>query len=160
MDLEKVSFEIWLHFSLSLIIIFALWWIFFAIIADREAKKGLRNGSAIQILYAFTLMAFGIFAASFSKIFINFPIQNNEYSTWIKYLFGVSLGAFLLGITLISRRLIYPKTFQNESAKFRTLTYFSIFIIFMLTFFNAIFSLTLYLASYIQVINATLFKKV
>jgi low temperature requirement protein LtrA len=152
MDLEKVSFEIWLHFSLSLIIVFALWWIFFAIIADREAKKGLRNGSTIQILYAFTLMAFGIFAASFSKIFVDFPIQNNEHSTWIKYLFGISLGAFLLGITLISRRLIYPKTFQNESAKFRTLTYFSIFIIFMLTFFNAFFSLTLYLAFFLFIL--------
>jgi low temperature requirement protein LtrA len=39
-SLKKLNGETWINFALAILIVFSLWWIFFSLIADREAKNG------------------------------------------------------------------------------------------------------------------------
>lgn len=145
-ELDNVSGTIWLQFALGLLVVFALWWIFFAVIADRDAKIGFLVSHKIQILYALTLMSLGMFSSTYSKIFKDFENLRDVHAIWIKQIFGISLSVFLLGITLISRNLEYPKNFDAEKFKFRKITYCGVVLILLVTFFNNGISLTIYLA--------------
>ena len=56
----------WLNFALAIAIVFALWWIFFTLASNREAKKGFVNATLLELLYIPTLISLGLVAASFS----------------------------------------------------------------------------------------------
>jgi hypothetical protein len=44
------------------LIVFALWWIFFSIIADRESQGGFLNANLIELTYIPTLASLGLSA--------------------------------------------------------------------------------------------------
>src|SRR6185437_7999248 len=46
----------WLQFVLAISIVFALWWLFFTIVSDRQCKDGLLNSSIFELLFIPTLI--------------------------------------------------------------------------------------------------------
>src|SRR6187399_2067984 len=59
----------WLKFSFALAIVFALWWIFFTMVSNRDAKKGFTNATLLELLYIPALISLGLIAACFHSLF-------------------------------------------------------------------------------------------
>ena len=70
--LNNVNFQIWINFGLGILIVFALWWLFFSLIADREGRKGFLNGTFVELAYIPSLMSLGMIGAAFSGLFQSF----------------------------------------------------------------------------------------
>jgi hypothetical protein len=54
---------------LPLLSVFALWWIFFTMASNRNAKKGFTNATLLELLYIPALISLGLIAACFSSLF-------------------------------------------------------------------------------------------
>lgn len=105
---------LWLCFGLGILVVFSLWWIFFALIADREVKRGLIKGQTITVLYIPALASLGIAGATFSGLIDSIDVHEvHPHLVAIKILFGTSLSVFLLSICAISRYLQYPKEYEG-----------------------------------------------
>jgi low temperature requirement protein LtrA len=143
--IKEVSTAIWLNFGLGIIIVFALWWIFFSLIADRICRKGILNGHSTELAYILTLMALGMIGASFSGLFNNYNNINNVHSLWIINIFGVSHFIFLLGITLISQFLEYPESYAKLKRLMQMILLIAACIILLLTLVHLYLSLFFYL---------------
>jgi len=115
--LEKLNAHVWFNFSLGILIVFALWWIFFALIADRESRKGFITGYLVELSYIPTLMALGMIGASFSRLFTVYENPNDPNVLWIKNIFGASFCVFLIGITIISQFMEYQEAYNNRKRK-------------------------------------------
>jgi len=96
----------WLSFALAIIIVFALWWIFFTLTSNREAKKGFANATMLELLYIPTLISLGLIAASFSRLF-----ENDIHS--LQKLFGYAIAGFLIGISLMMGLLEVPAKYHT-----------------------------------------------
>ena len=116
-ELNEVNVSVWINFGMGILIVFAFWWIFFAIIADRYTRQGFLSGQYMQLAFIPTFMALGMIGASFSRLFHNFGNSNEIYGDWIKNIFGASLCIFLTGITLISQYLVYPAAYERLKRK-------------------------------------------
>jgi len=103
-----------LYFGLGILIIFALWWIFFSTIADRECKKGMWAGNAISILYLPTLASLSMIGAAFPALMENITTRENCFSNPLQFIFGTSISLFLCCVTAISRFLIYPPEYEKS----------------------------------------------
>lgn len=116
---EEYTFLLWFYFAIGISIVFALWWIFFSLVADRESKPGFMNGEYITLLYLPTLSSLGTSAALILQLFshINDP-QGHEQSTLL-WFFAVSTGVFLLSITALTQFLEYPSKQENEKNFFK-----------------------------------------
>jgi low temperature requirement protein LtrA len=115
--LEKLNALIWINFSLGILIVFGLWWIFFALIADRESRKGFITGYFVELSYIPALMALGMIGASFSRLFAVFENPDDQNATWTKNIFGISFSIFLAGITVITHFLEYQQVFDRTKKK-------------------------------------------
>lgn len=113
-SLEKLNLKVWVLFSIGIIIVFALWWIFFILIADRESRKGFLNGYYIALSFIPTLMALGTIGATFNRLFLIFEKPEELHSAWIKNMFGISFCLFMFGITLISNFLVYTDAYEAK----------------------------------------------
>ena len=131
--LKALSFEIWVNFGLGIIIVFALWWIFFSLIADRQSRKGMLNGHLTQLSYIPTLMSLGMIGASFSGLFHNYSLTDNIHASWIKSLFGFSLVLFLTGNLTISLFLKYPADHKKAKKSLQFMLLAAAVLIFLLT---------------------------
>lgn len=100
----------WVQFVLSISIVFALWWLFFTIVSDRQCKDGLLNSSIFELLFIPTLIGLGMLGASFSDLFKYFNEPGTQ-SVWITKSFGFSISLFLLGIWAMMSFLNYQKIF-------------------------------------------------
>jgi len=103
-----------LYFGLGILIIFALWWIFFSTIADRASKKGMWAGNAISFLYLPTLASLGMVGAAFPALMENMTTRESSFSNPLQIIFGTSIGIFLCCVTAISRFLIYPPEYEKS----------------------------------------------
>lgn len=112
--LQDLSFPLWTNFALSVSIVFALWWIFFTLVSDRDCKKGILYSSILEILYIPTLMALAIIGISFDQFF-EAAMNDTHHLEQLIRIFGICLGIFLAGITAMSFLLHYP----TYSEKFR-----------------------------------------
>ncbi len=144
-DLNILNLDIWLCFGLALLIVFALWWLFFTLISDQSCKKGIIKSSLMEIIYIPTLMALGIIALSFSGLFQSFlPVQNIPMNL-VKMGFGISTAVFIGGITLLLSLLEYPPHYLAFKKKIQQLLFASIALLLTITFAELQLSLFAYL---------------
>jgi low temperature requirement protein LtrA len=108
----KGTSYIWCSFAMGILIVFALWWIFFALVADRECKHGFLSGQMFVLLYIPCLASLGIIGATFSVVLDGMMNTTPMWHT-AKLIFVVSNGLFLLSVLGISNRLIYPPEYQK-----------------------------------------------
>lgn len=97
----------WFQFALAIGIVFALWWLFFTIVSDRQCKNGLLNSSIFELLFIPALIGLGMMGASFNDLF-KFFNEPGTQSEWITKSFGFSISLFLLGIWSMVFYLKYP----------------------------------------------------
>jgi len=100
----------WLQFVLAISIVFALWWLFFTIVSDRQCKDGLLNSSIFELLFIPTLIGLGMLGASFNDLFKYFN-EPGIQAIWVTTFFGFSISLFLLGIWAMMYFLKYPDVF-------------------------------------------------
>jgi len=105
---NSLNFSVWLNFALAVSIVFALWWIFFAMTSNRNAKTGFVNATLLELLCIPTLMALGLIAARFSYLF-----DQNGTGQSPDIIFGSAMAIFLIGISLIMGLLTYAEIFNS-----------------------------------------------
>jgi len=96
----------WLNFAFAIAIVFALWWIFFTLVSNRETKKGFVNATLLELLYIPTLISLGLIAASFSGLF------DDDFQL-LQKVFGYAIAGFLFGISLMMGLLEVPGKFRT-----------------------------------------------
>lgn len=105
---DDLNFSIWLNFALAVSIVFALWWIFFALTSNRNAKTGFVNATLLELLCIPTLMSLGLIAARFSYLF-----DSTETDQSLNIVFGIAIAIFLIGVSLIMGLLVYAEIFNS-----------------------------------------------
>ncbi|MEP6514077.1 MAG: low temperature requirement protein A [Parafilimonas sp.] len=102
-DLDLTAVSTWLKFAFAIAIVFALWWIFFTMVSNREAKKGFRNATLLELLYVPALISLGLIAACFSSLF-----ETDHSNHSIQNVFGYAMTIFLISISLLMGLLENP----------------------------------------------------
>lgn len=102
--IQRLDFGMCLDFAFSLSIVFALWWIFFTLVANRQVKKGFITGTILELLYLPALIALGLMAAVFNSLF---DVQADLHA--LQWAFGISLAIFLIVICFIMQLLVLPE---------------------------------------------------
>jgi len=105
---NSLNFSVWLNFALAVSIVFALWWIFFAMTSNRNAKTGFVNATLLELLCIPALMALGLIAARFSYLF-----DQNGTGQSLDIIFGSAMAIFLIGISLLMGLLTYAEIFNS-----------------------------------------------
>lgn len=103
----------WSCLVLGIIITFALWWIFFSLIADRNSKPGYLPGYIMSVFYIPTIASLGMAGACFPGLMKDLQPATAQSAVLPHMLFGVSLSVFLVCICLISRFLVYPEQYSR-----------------------------------------------
>jgi low temperature requirement protein LtrA len=111
--IAELTVHVWLCFGLGILIVFALWWIFFSTIADRECKKGMWAGNIMSLIYIPMLASLGLVGASFPTLMENTTTNENYFSSPLQIIFGTSITIFLCCITGVSRFLIYTQEYEK-----------------------------------------------
>ncbi|MFB6343916.1 low temperature requirement protein A [Saccharicrinis sp. FJH62] len=99
---NALGFSTWLNFTLEIAIVFALWWIFFTIVAQRDAQKGFLKASLLEYLFIPLLLSLGLVAVSFTVFFDThheIPLQK----------LGYAIATFLVCIRLMMLFLVLPE---------------------------------------------------
>jgi low temperature requirement protein LtrA len=109
---QHLDTTVWINFGLGILIVFALWWVFFAALADREPKPGFLVSNLISIGYIPTLAALGMVGAAFSGI-LESATGHGHHHEEVSRIYGVSLAVFLFGIAFISRYFHYPPLYAQ-----------------------------------------------
>lgn len=109
--LPELNFATWLCFGLGILIVFALWWIFFSLIADRECRHGMWAGNTMALTYIPTLASLGMVGAAFPSLLEHAMQEHDGFSSSLQIIYGVSVAVFLCCISLISRFLVYPEDY-------------------------------------------------
>ena len=105
-DMHVADFSTWLNFAFAIAVVFILWWIFFTLVSNREAKKGFVNATLLELLYIPTLISLGMIAASFSGLF-----DATHHS--LQKVFAYAIAGFLIGISLMMGLLEVPGKFST-----------------------------------------------
>jgi low temperature requirement protein LtrA len=101
--LDLTSISTWLKFAFAIVIVFALWWIFFTMASNRNAKKGFTNATLLEMLYIPALISLGLIAACFSALF---DVDHSFYS--LQKVFGYAMTIFFISIGLLMGLLQTP----------------------------------------------------
>jgi low temperature requirement protein LtrA len=112
--MEHLTPTAWICFGLGVLIVFELWWIFFAVIADREAKSGMINANILSFLYIPTLASLGMIGAAFPSLF-NF--HEHEYGLVLRIIFGLSIAIFTCNIAALSQYLHFSAHLEKYKKK-------------------------------------------
>ncbi len=104
-SLEEITGTMWTCFGLGILIVFALWWIFFSLIADRSCKPGIFEGFVLSFLFIPTLASLGMVGAAFPSLIREFTGQPDAHN--LQLIYGTSISIFLCSIVAISRFLVY-----------------------------------------------------
>jgi low temperature requirement protein LtrA len=105
---EHLHLYVWLTFALAIAIVFALWWIFFTLTSDRNAKPGFVTATLLELLCVPTLMSLGVIAVRLSYL-----LDANENNSSLNVMFGCAVATFLIGVNLIMGLLEYPDRFNS-----------------------------------------------
>ena len=105
---NNLDFSAWLNFAFAISIVFALWWIFFTLTSNRNAKSGFVVATSLELLCIPTLMSLGLIAAGFSYLF-----DSNEINQSLNIVFNCAVAAFLIGINLMMGLLEYHDIFRS-----------------------------------------------
>ena len=122
--IESIKAMDWVNFTLSIAIVFSLWWIFFTFISRREVKKGFLRASILEILYIPCLVALGCIAATFSVFFTSHEVN---YA-----IFCIAISVFILGIYFMIPLLEFHRVFDTilQKTKITMLLASLVFILF------------------------------
>ena len=101
-ELDLTAGSTWLKFACALAVVFALWWIFFTMASNREAKKGFTNATLLELLYIPALISLGLIAACFHSLF------NDHLLHSLQPVFGYALTIFFISISLMMGLLENP----------------------------------------------------
>ena len=143
-EVDILSAHVWVCFVLGILIVFELWWVFFALIADREIKSGFLKGQLMSLLYIPAMAALGIVGTSFSELISNLGSVDKVH-LFLKLLFGISLSFFLLSTLAISLFLEYPKSYEVSKKRVKLLFISSAISILLITFLFEKLALIYYL---------------
>lgn len=105
----------WLCFGLGILIVFALWWIFFSVVADRQTKKTTWAGLLLLATYIPTLASLGLAGATFPALIRHFLTDGNSQTSPLQTLFGVSVASFLVCMSGLGGFLVYPAGYEVKS---------------------------------------------
>ncbi|MFZ1675796.1 MAG: low temperature requirement protein A [Saprospiraceae bacterium] len=154
---EDMNALIWTNFALGILVVFMLWWIFFALIADRESKRGFLTGQSMLILFIPVLASLGMTGASFPGVIEGIATADNEYLLIERILFGAGIAVFLWSITTISIFLEYPKEYNRAKEILQPSLLFSGLAILMLTWLLRHFPVIDYLISVLVILFVIVF---
>lgn len=118
---KNLTAYIWVCFGLGILIVFALWWIYFALVADRECKHGYMRGQLFVFLYIPTLGSLGIVGATFSVILNAVGAENSHDIETAGHIFCTGMGIFMLCVTGLTRMLHYPHDYDRLRKKYEKL---------------------------------------
>ncbi|GAA4281041.1 low temperature requirement protein A [Gaetbulibacter aestuarii] len=157
--LHQLNLKIWINFSLAVILVFALWWLFFTLISDRRCKKGMLNSSILQILYIPTLLGLDLLAMAFSKLFTDSGLYIFDIIN-LKQLSGFSMSLFLFGMFLMTFVLKYAEQYYILRKRIQWIIFSSAFILMIFSLVNIelslgtfLFTLLLFVLSIIILLN-------
>lgn len=109
--LPFVNTIVWMSFGLGILVVFSLWWIFFALIADRDNKPGFLTGQVLLMMFIPTLASLGMTGASFPGVMASLMPEEEHINLISRFLFGAGVAVFLWSISLISLFLEYPPAY-------------------------------------------------
>ncbi len=112
--LNEMNGMVWICFGLGIMIVFSLWWIFFAIVADRECKKGFLKGQVMLMIFIPALASLGMTGASFPGVMAGIASIDDSHHLISRILFGGGASVFLWSITLMSSFLEYPVEYDQS----------------------------------------------
>lgn len=118
---KELNVYIWVCFGLGIMIVFALWWIFFALVADRECKHGFLKGQLFIFLYIPTLASLGMVGASFSVVLAGIGMPADHNTELAGQIFTTGLGIFMLSVTGLTRMLHYTVDYDRLRKKYEKL---------------------------------------
>ncbi|MEO8516889.1 MAG: low temperature requirement protein A [Flavobacterium sp.] len=150
--LNQISVQIGINFVLAILIVFALWWLFFTLVSDRPCKKGFQKSSLMQIFYIPTLMALGIISVAFTGLFENDLHPENNQTDLIKIGFGTAICVFLLGVNILLYFLEYTPKFEAFKKRIQRILSVTIVGFAILTLAKIHFSLLCYLGTILGVL--------
>jgi len=101
----------WIVFGLGILIVFALWWIYFSIVADREVRKGFWNAQVFILGFVPILASLGAVGATFSVV-MHGSREADSHIEMARIIFGVSIPIFLWSVRGLSSMLIYPPAYE------------------------------------------------
>jgi low temperature requirement protein LtrA len=111
---NNLDISAWLNFAFAICIVFALWWIFFALMSGRNAKPGFVIATMVELLCVPTLMSLGLIAVRFSYLF-----DSKGTHQTLNIVFNCAVGTFLIGINLMMGLLDYPNIFDSIRRRVR-----------------------------------------
>lgn len=116
--LETLNLQIWMCFGMGIVIVFALFWIFFAVIADKECKKGMWVGNMMTLSYIPMLASLGLVGATFPALMKTVEMEPAPV-TPLQLLYGASIAVFLCCVTSISSFLVYMEDHEKQKKRFQ-----------------------------------------
>lgn len=146
-ELPVLDSSAWLNFALAVGLVFGLWWIFFTMIARREAKKNFARASLLELLYIPALVALSLIAAGFPSSF------NAAESHNMQHLFGYGIAIFLICISLMIGLLEFPSEFDEIIKPMRLSIFLAGMIFMLLSFAKLSFSSTEYFIVAVILLN-------
>ena len=149
-EMHVAHLSTWLNFAFAIAIVFALWWIFFTLVSNREAKKGFVNATLLELLYIPTLISLGLTAASFSGLF-----EDDNHS--LQKVFGYAMTIFFIGISLMMGLLEIPGKFRTIIPSVRISLSITALIFLITTLINVTMDSLYYLLAVIIILVAEIF---
>ena len=131
--LMTVNWNVWFSFGLGILVVFGLWWIFFALVADRDNKEGFIKGQLLLLLFIPTLASLGMTGASFPGVMAGILQPENHDVMISRVLFGAGVTIFLWSITAISLFLKYPSDYDHAKKIMQPLLILSGGLVFLIT---------------------------
>lgn len=128
-DVHITDVSTWVKFALGITIVFSLWWIFFTMASNRDAKKGFLNATLLELAYIPALVSLGMIAACFSSLF-----NPHDSVQTLQKIIGYAMPIFLISVNLMMGLLETPDTFRKIVKTVRKSLFISA-IIFLLTNF-------------------------
>jgi len=139
-NIEVIHFIDWVNFALGFSVVFALWWIFFTFVSNREVRKGFDKASLLELLYIPALISLGCVAVCLLSFFID-----NASANGLRQLFGFAVVFFLCCIVLMMYLLAYPAVFDTLKRRMRLSMLLTALLFLLLSFVNFNLSGTVYL---------------
>lgn len=155
--LSFVNVMVWTSFGLGILIVFGLWWIFFALVADRDNKPGFLKGQLLLLLFIPTLASLGMTGASFPGVMAGLMPEENHINLISRFLFGAGVAVFLWSISLISLFLEYPPVYDHAKRVLQPLLLITGVMIMLITWVMLHMEVLWYLLSVFAVLFVIIF---
>ncbi len=101
-EAKDLNFQNLAIFTLGIVITFILWWIFFDLVGNRNAKKGFHNATYLELSFIPTLMFLGLIAISFHEIFTAYFHHDLVKLQEAQDNFGLRIALYLLSVLVIT----------------------------------------------------------